>query len=154
MIPRPFETKQMWRRRQWGMSRPQFEQGIRHLRNHGYIKIVYKQDKRFIQITADGQLYILLKKAKIPFVQKWDGKWRVIIFDIPESSNDQRKLFRKLLRINNFYKLQASVYISPYPLNRDAVAYLKQTGLIAYIHIMRVEELDDDKFLRKHFNLE
>ena len=42
-----------------------------------------------------------------------------------KASKPQRHLFRKLLRKNGFYKLQASVFISPYSLNREALEYLR-----------------------------
>ncbi len=75
------------------------------------------------------------------------------MFDIPESSKSKRSLLRRLLKKNNFCKLQASVYINPYPLNREAVEYLKETGLIEYIRILKVEELDNDIELLKKYGL-
>ena len=49
--------------------------------------------------------------------------------------------------------MQQSVYVSPYPLNRAAVSYLEETKLIGYIRILKVEEIDNDKDLKKHFGL-
>jgi CRISPR-associated endonuclease Cas2 len=82
----------------------------------------------------------------------WDGKWRFVFYDIPEDSKDKRQLFRKLLKRNGYQKLQASVFVNPYPLNREALDYLKKTGLINYIRIVRVDEIDDDSNLLKKFN--
>ena len=106
-----------------------------------------------MRLTAEGQLEALLAKAKFPVPVKWDGKWRMVVFDIPEDSKEQRNKLRQLLKANNFYKLQASVYVNPYPLNREAVKYLQETKLIDYIRIIKVEEMDDDKDLKKHFQL-
>lgn len=125
-----------------------------YLARKGLIKIVDKHNQRFVKLTNKGQLEALLAKARLKEKpQKWDGKWRLIIFDIPENSREKRNHFRWLLRHNGFYKLQASVFINPYPLNREAVAYLKETGLMDYIRILKVEEMDSDKGLRKHFGL-
>jgi CRISPR-associated endonuclease Cas2 len=77
----------------------------------------------------------------------------MIMFDIPRETNDKRDKLRWLLKTSDFFKLQASVYLTPYPLNREAVTYLKNTGLIDYIRIGRLNELDDDKELIKHFKL-
>jgi phenylacetic acid degradation operon negative regulatory protein len=85
--------------------------------------------------------------------EKWDKNWRLIIFDIPETSREKRDELRWLLKKNHFIKLQSSVFISPYSLNREAIAYLKQTGLINYIRILKVSEIDDDKYLIKKFGL-
>ena len=43
------------------------------------------------------------------------------------------------MRQNNFVKLQASVYINPFPLNAQAVEYLKNSGLMEYIRNLRVD---------------
>ena len=44
--------------------------------------------------------------------------------------------------------MQASVFVSPDALNREAVKFLKQTGLIRYIRIIKAEEMDDDGDLK------
>jgi phenylacetic acid degradation operon negative regulatory protein len=104
-------------------------------------------------LTKKGELEALLAKAYLPVKQPWDGKWRMVMFDILEESKKQRHKLRVLLKAGNFKKLQGSVYINPYPLNREAVDYLKMSGLIKYVRIIKVEEMDDDKDLCKMFNL-
>lgn len=119
----------------------------------GYIRYEDKNAKRFIKITKKGELEALFSKAMLPKKEKWDGKWRLIIFDIPEETREKRDQLRFLLKKNNFKLLQASVFISPYALNREALKYLKETGLIDYIRILKVEEMDNDKDLLKKFDL-
>ena len=132
----------------------EFKNMVYHLKRRGLINIVGESGERFIKLTKNGELEALLSKARIPkTVSKWDGKWRLIIFDIPESSNLKRDMFRSLLKKNNFIKLQQSVFISPHSLNREALAYLKESGLINYIRILKVEEMDNDADLRKRFKL-
>jgi DNA-binding transcriptional regulator PaaX len=126
---------------------------IYSLKQQGLIKERLKNGKKFISLTSDGQLELLLRKAVMEKPLKWDGRWRIIVFDIPEDSRDKRDALRFLLKKNSYIKLQASVFISPYPLNREAVDYLKQSKLIGYIRIIRADEIDDDKDLRKKFNL-
>ena len=149
----PLEDKHAWTKRLRGINKTQFDRGVRHLANRGLITISKKNNQRFFILTKDGQLEILLKKAKIKQKQHWDGKWRLIMFDIPEGAKDKREFFRKLLKSNGFFKLQASVYINPHSLNNSAIAYLKETGLMDYIRILRVDKMDHDGVLKKHFNL-
>ncbi|MEK7617561.1 MAG: CRISPR-associated endonuclease Cas2 [Patescibacteria group bacterium] len=155
MVPRSFEGKYAWGRRLKSIHKPQFERAIRHLNDRGLVRVISKDSQRFVEITQAGQLEILLKKAKtktvIPAV--WDKKWRLVVFDIPEDSKDKRRLLRFLLKKQEFFKLQASVYISPFALNREAIAYLSETGLIDFIRIMRVDEMDNDRKLKNHFRL-
>lgn len=125
-----------------------------YLAQKGWIKYVDKNNQRFVKLTKKGELEALLAKARTPTKPKhWDGKWRVIMFDIPEESEEKRNFFRRLLIKNHYIKLQHSVYVNPHPLNREAVNYLNQTKLINYIRILKVEEMDNDKDLRKKFKL-
>lgn len=119
----------------------------------GWIKYVNKDSQKFLQLTKKGQIEALLAKAWLPTPSVWDGKWRMVIFDIPEDNKDKRNILRLLLKKNKFHKLQNSVYINPYPLNREAVVYLKETGLDAFIRIIKVEEMDNEIDLLKKFKL-
>jgi CRISPR-associated endonuclease Cas2 len=155
MLPRPFETPYQHSRRllHGNLSYQSYNTTVHRLQKRGLVEVVKKNNEKFLRLTKEGQLEALLSKAKLPGIIKWDGKWRLVMFDIPEDAKDKRDQLRDLLKRNNFYRLQASVYINPYPLNREAITYLKETGLIAYIRILKVEEMDEDKELRKKFNL-
>jgi CRISPR-associated endonuclease Cas2 len=137
----------------YGKNYNAYRNTVYNLHKRGSIKIINKNGKRFLQLTKKGKLEVLLAKAKMPAVGKWDGKWRLIIFDIPEWAKPQRNQLRGLLKKNNFCRLQDSVYANPYPLNREAVKYLEETGLSEYIRIIKVEEMDNDRDLKKKFGL-
>jgi len=132
------------------LNRRQYRDSIRGLRSRGYITLQKKHNGEFLKLTQKGALRVLLEKAKVKKIGRWDGKWRVLIFDIPEDFHLARDNFRKLLKQNSFVKLQAGVFISPYPLSRDAVTYLQKVNLYPFIRIMKVEEMDNDKDLRKN----
>ena len=152
-LPRPFESKYAWARRLKRIDPDKAYRTLRHLESDGLVRVQKKEDGNFVLLTSKGELIVLLNKAAIVRQGKWDHKWRIIIFDIPETSKNKRREFRLLLKQNNFAKLQASVYASPYPLNREAISYLRRTGLMGYIRILKVEEMDDDLDLRKKFKL-
>jgi len=153
MLPVPFETPYGWIKRAGNPYHKRYYDAVYELRKRGSLGIFKKNNQRFLKITKKGELEILLLKARIKKPEKWDGKWRLIIFDIPEGARDKRDQLRYLLKQNGFRKLQASVFINPYPLNREAIAYLKKTGLIVYIRMLRVDEIDDDGSLRKFYHL-
>lgn len=73
----------------------------------------------------DGELQLTLKeKGRKRILQykmdtlslkntgKWDGLWRVVIFDIPEDNRNAREFFREKLRDLGFQQLQKSVFIT------------------------------------------
>jgi len=143
-----------WRIKQLrNISRKNCYDAVRRLEQRGLVKMISKSGKKFLALTNKGELKKLFIKAKISKFVEWDGKWRMIIFDIPEGTNKKRDQLRWLLKQNGYIKLQASVYINPYPINRDAIDYLQQTGLMAYVRIVRADEVDNDTDLRKKFNL-
>ncbi len=153
LLPLPFETKYSWASRLRGFDQPYFYTSVNRLKDKGYIKVTQKNSKKFLKITKKGQLELLFVKAKLAQKQKWDKKWRMAIFDIPEDHRHKRSELRMLLKKNGFKKLQASVYISPFKINREAVKYLKKTGLISFIRFVRVDEMDSDKDIKKMFKL-
>ena len=152
-LPRPFETPYLYIRRLRNIERKDYYDRVRKLKRRGLVAIINQGGDRFIQLTQKGQLNILFAKASIKPMKRWDNNWRIVTFDVPESCRSERNQLRLLLKRNNFYKLQASVFISPYPLNREAISYLEQSGLIAYIRIVRIDEMDNDQSLRAHFGL-
>jgi len=53
--------------------------------------------------------------------RSWDGKWRVILFDLPEDQCESRRKLRYKLRACGFGCMQRSAWISPDPLAELAV---------------------------------
>ncbi len=129
------------------------QSAIYRLIKAGLIEIVEADEGNVYRLTKKGKMEALILKAKLPLVSKWDGKWRIVIFDIPEKAKKERDTLRKLLLKNDFKKWQASVYISPRSINREAIEYLKETGLFDYIRFARIDELDDDKDLKERFKI-
>ena len=150
----PIPYSEGWRRKQLrGASRHDCNHAIRRMEERGLVRVVSKQGKKFLALTVKGELEKLFAKAKVSVIKEWDGKWRMIVFDIPDGASEKRDQLRWLLKRHGFIKLQASVYISPYPINREAINYLKQIGLMPYVRIVRVDEVDNDTDLRKKFSL-
>ena len=149
-----FSSKNDWKPTADLNSYERYRQTVYYLRRKGLVAIrTTVSGKRFLELTKKGELELLMAQAWLNSPTVWDGKWRIILFDIPVDANHKRDKLRRILLANGFAKLQASIYISPYPLNRLAIQYLKTTGLIDFIRIGRLEELDDDSDLRKKFNL-
>ncbi|MBI2030584.1 CRISPR-associated endonuclease Cas2 [Candidatus Kaiserbacteria bacterium] len=84
---------------------------------------------------------------------RWDGKWRVLIFDIPEYRKGLREKMRRTLTSIGFVRLQDSVWAYPYDCE-DLVALLKADFKIGKdVLYLIVEEMEGDRHLRRHFNL-
>src|SRR3989338_1306775 len=108
------------------------------------------------QLTSQGES--LLRRwqfADFRFKRpkKWDKKWRVIIFDIPEKKKKARDDLTVLFRQTGIRRLQNSVWIYPYDCE-DIITLLKIDFRIGkYLLYMIVDELENDKHLREEFGL-
>ncbi|MCX6714129.1 MAG: hypothetical protein NTV48_03440 [Candidatus Vogelbacteria bacterium] len=73
-----------------------------------------KKEGNSFSLTDKGerQLAIIEERKFLEKEKRWDGKWRIIIFDIKEKNKKARDLFRLELVANGFKKLQNSVWIS------------------------------------------
>ena len=147
----PFESPYGWIKRVDRLPYKNYRDTVSRLRKRGVVKVTKSGGRKFLELTKSGVLEVLLQKAGTNKASKWDGKWRLIIFDIPEAAKQGRDQLRFLLKRNNFRKLQASVFISPYSLNPDCIAYLKEKKLMNYIRILRVDKIDDETELKKQF---
>ncbi len=143
----------LWDRRFAGYKTASLNRTIYRLKKYGLLEVFEDRGQKRMNLSSQGEIEAFVLKSKVPDIGPWDGKWRLVLFDIPERSKIERDQLRRLLRMNDFKKFQASVYVSPYPLNRQAILYLKKTGLDKYIRIIRVDDMDDDADLRKQFNL-
>jgi phenylacetic acid degradation operon negative regulatory protein len=77
-------------------------------------------DDRFYRLTAQGRLHVLGgRDPEEQWARPWDGRWRLVLFDVPTRQNAQRERLRRYLRNNGFGYLQNSVWITPDPLAEE-----------------------------------
>ena len=129
----------------------------RRLAQKGLITFVESGGKKYIRLTPKGYVVLELEKAKAKArsgtPKKWDRRFRVIIFDIPEKRRAVRERLRSLVLSAGFLRLQDSVFVYPYDCEELVTlmkAELKVGGDILY---MVVEKIENDRRLRAHFSL-
>jgi len=83
----------------------------------------------------------------------WDGKWRIVAFDIPEKYRDLRAKVRHILRKAGFMRLQHSIWIFPHEC-KELVGLIKtESRLSQYILYGTLQEIEGSKALRTAFNV-
>lgn len=95
------------------------------------------------------------EKTKLSNLKKrrWNGRWRVVIFDVPERRRQTRDRLRDIMKEVGFVRLQDSVWVFPYDCE-DFITLLKAELKIGVaILYMVVEQIENDKYLREHFGL-
>jgi DNA-binding transcriptional regulator PaaX len=83
----------------------------------------------------------------------WDGKWRFVVFDIPEKFRSGRDALRNKIRNLGFYELQKSVFIFPYECENEIAFVIEFFGITKYVRYGSMDMIDNDIYLKKHFKL-
>lgn len=114
----------------------------------------YEDEK--IRLTPRGEFVLCKLESNEYQIQKphrWDGRWRVLIFDIPEKRRKLRDQIRRSLIDIGFVRVQNSVWIYPYDCE-DLVTLLKADFRIGKdLLYLVVEHMEYDIAYKKHFGL-
>lgn len=130
---------------------------IRGLQKNELLTIKEKNGKMEIRLTEKGKQKfkeIQLEKLQITRPPYWDKRWRIVIFDIPDKSLKQaRDVLREKLKEWNFYPLQKSVWVCPWPCENEIQLVAELYAVAPYVNIILGEKIVGDTLLRKHFNV-
>jgi len=81
----------------------------------------------------------------------WDGKWRIVLFDIPEKDRSFRNILREHLYALNFLKLQHSVFVSPYPFEKQILELATLYSAESYVRVITAIQIDNGNKIKRHF---
>ena len=113
-------------------------------------------NKAVVKLTDDGIKKVLeanLDRLKIDKPSNWDGKWRLIFYDILDGKKETRDKFRKILRSMNFYPLQESVYLHAFPCNKEVEFLRHYLGISGEVRMILAEKIENDQLFRDYFGL-
>lgn len=122
---------------------------------NGMVTFEERDGNRYARITEKGKRVLQMETERVVMTKKrkWDKRWRIVIFDIPERRKRVRDRLREFMSSYGFVRLQDSVWIYPYDCE-DLIALAKAEFRIgADVLYMIVERLERDKYLREHFAL-
>jgi DNA-binding transcriptional regulator PaaX len=110
-----------------------------------------------VKLTKKGREVfkkIQLDKINITKPPHWDGKWRIVIFDIPDRSfKAARDALRHKLKQWEFCQLQKSVWVCPWPCEEELQLVAELYEVTSYVNIIVAEKIFADTFLKGHFGL-
>ena len=122
------------------------------LRRKGLVKF---EDGHYSLAVSGKKLLDRWQRTDFKLVKpkKWDKKWRIIIFDIPERKKRVRDEIRNILTNAGFERLQDSVWVYPYDCE-DIIGLLKTDyGVGLEMLYIIADQIENDKYLRMDFDL-
>ncbi|MEY4747536.1 MAG: hypothetical protein RLZZ416_585 [Candidatus Parcubacteria bacterium] len=118
----------------------------------GYLKHV----RGGLQLTEKGEKYLRTLQSRI-FTRikplRWDHKWRILIFDIPEHNRKLRDHIRRTLSGNGFMQVQKSVWIYPYDCEDWVNLWKAELKIGKQLLYLIVDSLEGDSSLKRTFGL-
>jgi len=151
-----------FRRIQYGkrkhMAVKKIENSFSYLKKEQYIKVTKEHNGQVqVKLTNKGKKRLVeysLSSLEIRKPEKWDGKWRVLMFDIPAHSKAYdyaRDALRNKIKALGFHQIQKSVWVYPYECEDELLFIAEMFKVQNYVEIMTVEKILHEKVVRKNF---
>ena len=123
----------------------------------GLVRFVKKNGNTYVELTEAGRRHLTLEQARLESLasksRRWDRRYRLVMFDIPQKRRATRDRLRSLMRDFGFLRLQDSVWVSPYD-REDIIALVKAELKIGKdVLYAVVDQIENDSFIREHFHL-
>ncbi len=133
-----FESKGNPKRKKEKPRETAVRQSLWRLRKLGFVE---KRESKYFLTKAGRKLmqYVLSREKAIR--KKWDGKYRVVIFDIPEKKRRVRDWLRSELYLLNYKKLQKSVFVGKHPLPSDLIEEIKSAKIGNCVNYLLLEKV-------------
>lgn len=140
----------------WGhFNKRRLKMEIKRLQKIGVIEQLEQDGEMIFKLTDKGKTKLLKYKLEEMTLNKkhWDGKWRLVAYDIPKIKKNQAEAFRELLKKMGFYQLQKSLWLTPYQCSEE-IEFLKNLyNLEDHVTILAISGLEGEKAYRDYFGL-
>ncbi|AST91789.1 MULTISPECIES: phenylacetic acid degradation operon negative regulatory protein PaaX [Sutcliffiella] len=114
---------------------------ISRMNKQGWVQAEKKGNKSFYFLTERGVKRID-EAAKRIFklkTEQWDGKWRILMYTIPEEIRNVRDELRKELVWSGFGSISNSCWISPNPLEKQVYDLIEKYSIEEYVDFFVAE---------------
>ncbi len=130
------------------------------------IRSLYQSKLVAVEKQKDGSLQLVLSekgkrrsiifdmdRMRIKVPPRWDGKWRIVSFDIPEDHKKLRDTLRQKLRQLGFLEFQKSIFIHPYPCDDEIDFLIEYYDARQYVRKIVAETIDNALHIKQRFGL-
>lgn len=117
----------------------------------GYVQEKTTNGRKTFSLTNKGKLrYESLKEKK---QKRWDGKWRLVSFDVYEKNRNKRDLLRRELQAYGFQMMHQSMWAYPYPCDEYIALLKSDLSFGKNVQYMLVDYIDMHIDLKRMFDL-
>lgn len=134
-----------------------FNRSIRSLHKQKLLEETKHKDGSItLKLTSNGRMragffQLFGNSIKIKQQKIWDGLWRIVMFDVPEKKRVFRNILRSHLKTIGFKEFQHSVFIFPYPCEKEMHSLVTLYDAIPYVRIITAKTIDNEKEIKQYF---
>ncbi len=119
---------------------------LRGLAESGLVESHFSGQNDYARLTPAGRkkATTLRLENDAALLPNWDGKWRIVLLDLPESRKSERESLRYLLKKAGFVCLKNSAWVSLFPFEHLFMNIKKDLGLTTEMMILVTDTLDPE----------
>lgn len=127
---------------------------MKRLQEAGLVEFAVKAGNQYVRLTKAGEKYTSRKDAyHMRRPKRWDGRWRIVSFDIAQARSAKRTLLRQTLKEIGFERLQDSVWVFPYDCEELITLLKADYGLGKEVLYIIADSIENDRGLRGRFGV-
>ncbi|HXK41067.1 MAG TPA: CRISPR-associated endonuclease Cas2 [Candidatus Paceibacterota bacterium] len=144
-------------RKKFKIQRAEFLKALWYLKKRKYVEVL-EQNNQFIKIKISGSGIERIRRfdfdnLRIEPMRKWDKRWRIVLFDIPDTKKVAREALRRKLKELGFQRLQKSVFVCPWECVDEIIFLRKFFEIEPYVSIILAEAIDNEAAVYRKFDL-
>ena len=113
----------------------------------GTLTLVLSKEGERLALTYD------IENMEIKHPRNWDGKWRIVMFDVPEKIKKVRDALRMHFKNMGFYEFQKSVFVHPYPCAKEIEYIMEFYQARKFVRFIVATGIDNALEIKRHFHL-
>lgn len=126
-----------------------------YLKRRGFIEVNQNPDGTYsVAATATGKNHAKkyeLDDIAINTSKKWDGRWRLVIFDIPANRQKSRSALLLKLKELGFIMLQRSIWAHPFECQSEVAVLARAFEVDRYVQYLTCNSVSAGDYLRREF---
>ena len=121
------------------LNKSSLAKALKRLREAGVVELI-EDDELILRLTDKGREKAILAQLQTS-VGKWDGKYRIIIFDVPEKRRAVRDLLRYNLKSWGFTQWQQSVWVTKKDCTKVFREYIRKIGIEDWVLVLESDNI-------------
>ncbi len=122
------------------LHRSALSKTLKRLRENGLVDFI-GDEEIIIKLTDTGKEKAVLAKLLLDD-GKWDGKWRILIFDVPEKRRIVRDVLRSKLKNWGLVPWQQSVWVTKKNCTEPLRKFIEQAGIKDWVKLFEAENIE------------